>query len=261
MAQNRRGFTLIELLVVIAIIAILAAILFPVFAQAKAAAKKTSALSNGKQEVTAEAMYMTDFDGYVIPRYAASPRTGPQPPYTVFNQIWTGLMFPYVKNGALYLDPAAPFSKFTTDWPDRGWLPYGQNATQMGWYIPGATPDQDDVHLPNETWFNDPARTVAFMSSLYGDTASTYRGYLARNDSVDVNPPSGLIPLSSRHNGGSIVGLFDGHAKWYKTSRLIGDPTAPFECNDFSFYTGMWWLDKNASHLKMNLQDPCVREP
>jgi prepilin-type N-terminal cleavage/methylation domain-containing protein/prepilin-type processing-associated H-X9-DG protein len=61
--MNRRGFTLIELLVVIAIIAILAAILFPVFAQAKAAAKKTACLSNERQLGLAAQMYMTDYDG------------------------------------------------------------------------------------------------------------------------------------------------------------------------------------------------------
>ena len=60
--STRRAFTLIELLVVIAIIAILAAILFPVFAQAKAAAKKTSALSNLKQNAVAVLMYNTDYD-------------------------------------------------------------------------------------------------------------------------------------------------------------------------------------------------------
>lgn len=61
--KQRNGFTLIELLVVIAIIAILAAILFPVFAQAKEAAKKTQCLSNTKQIGTALSMYITDYDG------------------------------------------------------------------------------------------------------------------------------------------------------------------------------------------------------
>lgn len=60
--MNRRGFTLIELLVVIAIIAILAAILFPVFAQAKEAAKKTQSISHMKQNGTATLIYVADYD-------------------------------------------------------------------------------------------------------------------------------------------------------------------------------------------------------
>src|SRR5262245_31869037 len=62
MKRNLRAFTLIELLVVIAIIAILAAILFPVFAQAKAAAKKTACLSNTKQIGTGLMIYLADYD-------------------------------------------------------------------------------------------------------------------------------------------------------------------------------------------------------
>src|SRR5476651_90515 len=66
MSRNRHGFTLIELLVVIAIIAILAAILFPVFAQAKLAAKKTSSLSNDKQITLASIMYANDNDDELV---------------------------------------------------------------------------------------------------------------------------------------------------------------------------------------------------
>lgn len=66
--MNRRAFTLIELLVVIAIIAILAAILFPVFAQAKEAAKQTQCVSNTKQTALAAMMYATDYDD-VLPRH------------------------------------------------------------------------------------------------------------------------------------------------------------------------------------------------
>lgn len=253
MAKNNKGFTLIELLVVIAIIAILAAILFPVFAQAKAAAKKASALSNGKQEILAELMYMTDYDGLVIPRYAAPPETGPQSPYTQYNMIWSGNMFPYVKNKGVYLDPAASGdAKYAQDWPDRGWLPFGQNFTQMGWYIPG---NPDDLHIMGENTIQNPVVTVAFMSSAYGDTAAGYRGYLAFNGAVNTTGGA----LSDRHNQGTIVAMFDGHAKWYKTVALVGNPNATYTCSDTSFYTGDWWLDMNAAHLKMNIQDPCVQ--
>jgi len=92
----RRGFTLIELLVVIAIIAILAAILFPVFAQAKDAAKKTSEISNFNQAGKATAMYTTDYDGrYFLSNSGGNPSGwGFGPPDTVPGQQ----MFPYVKN-------------------------------------------------------------------------------------------------------------------------------------------------------------------
>ena len=77
MNRVRKGFTLIELLVVIAIIAILAAILFPVFAQAREKARSISCLSNFKQLGVAFTMYLQDYDEVVLPRYNACPSTGP----------------------------------------------------------------------------------------------------------------------------------------------------------------------------------------
>jgi prepilin-type N-terminal cleavage/methylation domain-containing protein len=103
----KKAFTLIELLVVIAIIAILAAILFPVFAQAKAAAKKTSSLSNCKQLALGVIMYSGDADD-IVP-VAASWQ---QPDALVFfggnsggYKPWSHLAYPYIKNGDIYVDP------------------------------------------------------------------------------------------------------------------------------------------------------------
>jgi len=104
---NRKAFTLIELLVVIAIIAILAAILFPVFAQAKAAAKKTSSVSNDKQETLAVIMYSGDYDDTApldcvwnasdaVYWFGSNPsRFSP----------WSYEIVPYTKNGGIFFDP------------------------------------------------------------------------------------------------------------------------------------------------------------
>jgi prepilin-type N-terminal cleavage/methylation domain-containing protein/prepilin-type processing-associated H-X9-DG protein len=112
----RRGFTLIELLVVIAIIAILAAILFPVFAQAREQARKTACLSNQKQIGTALLMYANDYDETVPSVIAhAPPWTDPSNPLSACTQYdaaaWNGtvdaymVMMPYVKSYSLWLCP------------------------------------------------------------------------------------------------------------------------------------------------------------
>jgi prepilin-type N-terminal cleavage/methylation domain-containing protein/prepilin-type processing-associated H-X9-DG protein len=99
--NHRRAFTLIELLVVIAIIAILAAILFPVFAQAKAAAKRTADISNVKNIGLGMMMYTGDNDDCVPPVqqivWSAQPR------YQM--QTWKDGILPYIKNGGKYMKP------------------------------------------------------------------------------------------------------------------------------------------------------------
>src|SRR5579871_6286982 len=95
------GFTLIELLVVIAIIAILAAILFPVFAQARAKARQTSCLSNTKQIMTSVKMYDQDFDEQSLYYwYSYNAQLGA---YTTFMEM----LLPYVKNSQIFLCPSA----------------------------------------------------------------------------------------------------------------------------------------------------------
>ena len=99
----RRGFTLIELLVVIAIIAILAAILFPVFAQAKAAAKKTSCLSNERQIGIAFMLYASDSDDYLpLASQPAAPTS------------WTATVQAYAKNYAIFRCPSDTSKNWTT---------------------------------------------------------------------------------------------------------------------------------------------------
>jgi prepilin-type N-terminal cleavage/methylation domain-containing protein len=97
----RSGFTLIELLVVIAIIAILAAILFPVFAQAKAAAKKAASLSNIKQQGTGIILYTGDTDD-ILPLAVMQDAT-PNP--LTYDVTWVKFTQPYIKNLSLFVDP------------------------------------------------------------------------------------------------------------------------------------------------------------
>ena len=162
MKTRSRAFTLIELLVVIAIIAILAAILFPVFAQAKVAAKKASCLSNLKQHALAYIMYATDVDdmatrqgvdaGGWIYWFAGSGKTlGFMDPTEYPN--WGRETYPYVKNLQMYVSPGAPKDRD----PNYGWTDnsgagngsYAANGGALG------------VSL---TSFSDPANTIYLQS-------------------------------------------------------------------------------------------------
>src|SRR3712207_5456887 len=104
MMRSRRGFTLIELLVVIAIIAILAAILFPVFAQAREAARKASCQSNLRQLGLAVQMYNNDNDEFFPP--SISWDWPVQSDYRAEYYTWRGAIFPYTKNAGLYTCPS-----------------------------------------------------------------------------------------------------------------------------------------------------------
>lgn len=117
---RRRAFTLIELLVVIAIIAILAAILFPVFAQAKASAKKAARLSDMKQLAIATQIYAADSDD-VTPMAWAACVDGEHAGGSIDNcttnnrRGWNNRLFPYVKNNDIFIDRAGSPQPFPRD--------------------------------------------------------------------------------------------------------------------------------------------------
>lgn len=117
MKNNRKAFTLIELLVVIAIIAILAAILFPVFAQAKESAKKTVCLSQAKQTALSAMMYANDNDNIYVPAsygtYSAdwyAPWFGPAGSGALI--YWNQIIQPYIKSYDLLVCPSKDFESF-----------------------------------------------------------------------------------------------------------------------------------------------------
>src|SRR4051812_13087388 len=100
---DRCGFTLIELLVVIAIIAILAAILFPVFAHAREKARQTSCLSNLKQLSSGMTMYAQDSDGLFPPAVAHPSRAERD----FYQMSWMHLLEPYTKNRGVFVCPSS----------------------------------------------------------------------------------------------------------------------------------------------------------
>ena len=108
--RRSHGFTLIELLVVIAIIAILAAILFPVFARAREAARKATCLSNLKQIALAALMYAQDYDETWVGSYAYPNTWGECPHMT-----WMDLLQPYIKNLDLFACPSRRDRVFVRD--------------------------------------------------------------------------------------------------------------------------------------------------
>lgn len=124
--DQRKAFTLIELLVVIAIIAILAAILFPVFAKAREKARQISCLSNMKQIGMAIEMYPQDYDEYEVPQdnyyYTSDPNFG----------WWTELLYPYIKNDDVFKCPSNPNANqpnYPPSWsiPPTYWISYATN--------------------------------------------------------------------------------------------------------------------------------------
>jgi len=126
MNQKQRAFTLIELLVVIAIIAILAAILFPVFAQAKFAAKKTVDLSNTKQIGLAVKLYLADYDDTMPIFYAYNSRPNIYtPPAHHGTEV---LLLPYTKNQELFKSPLDSGGPYLSDPAESGSDAFGKDT-------------------------------------------------------------------------------------------------------------------------------------
>lgn len=128
----RRGFTLIELLVVIAIIAILAAILFPVFAQARERARAISCLSNTKQIGLGLMMYAQDYDEtyFDAPWPGPGGASGTSPSIMVF---WTEVLQPYAKNTGIFACPSNSGTTGTSNWPAINYkVQYGLNEMVLG---------------------------------------------------------------------------------------------------------------------------------
>jgi prepilin-type N-terminal cleavage/methylation domain-containing protein len=186
---RRRAFTLIELLVVIAIIAILAAILFPVFAQAKLAAKKASSLSNNKQIALAGLMYAEAYDDF-LPLFMNGNYTdavGLTNPTTHVADTWVWLTQPYIKNLQLMVDPGrGDYRNYFGSGPNAWWgnqnrYPmYGLNYVFVS---PFLVPDGVNCNWAegkSGTAADEPAATVFFVGSRVFE-ADKNRGFFGAN--------------------------------------------------------------------------------
>jgi hypothetical protein len=223
MPRNARipksAFTLIELLVVIAIIAILAAILFPVFAQAREKARAISCLSNLKQAGLAYAMYTQDYDETTpIQRAYDNLKQGTGGPY------WYVLLQPYVKNWGLMVCPdrTATTTKTGVNYPtavNGRLLGYGYNDgwisdSSLGLTLQTKIPDPLN---PGGTVSARPGRSIAGIQApadtvAFGDTYDT-PGYSIAMDNLLGGSDAPATTSGLRHNGNLNFVFVDGHAK------------------------------------------------
>ncbi len=215
----RKGFTLIELLVVIAIIAILAAILFPVFARAREKARQTSCLSNVKELGLGMLMYVEDYDG-MFPRTSYS-ESKIDPP----GIFWASSILPYVKNYQVYVCPSdlrSPGTLHYNNWTFPIRPIYGYNERLGDKKLPEIRYPTSLVMLgdcAHDVFMDCPGR-VAWANSgdhvRYGSGAPWPNG-----------DPNYMQDKYSRHNGGENHCYADGHAKWTSSSAMYGAGYTP----------------------------------
>lgn len=208
--MTKKAFTLIELLVVIAIIAILAAILFPVFAQAKDAAKKTQSLSNLKQIGTSVHIYMADYDDTLPQSAYLKPPVAPDPRPIVFS-VYEALI-PYMKNLQILVSPGdiSPGQ----DWKARlNALSLTSEKVQYASYVPNLGLFGDNLcgvkpaytPVTSHTALPEPVETIMFFD-----------GYI--KTAPDLNFYTFLG--QARHTEGVVINFADSHAKFIKWNQV-----------------------------------------
>jgi prepilin-type N-terminal cleavage/methylation domain-containing protein/prepilin-type processing-associated H-X9-DG protein len=249
-----KAFTLIELLVVIAIIAILAAILFPVFAQAKLAAKQTSGLSENKQITLANIMYTNDYDDTQVPYLWYQRSDG-------VYLTWMEWVYPYVKNTSLFLNSAqstnqsaygspcsAGFNPKVVShyvmpmWIDYQYWSWWGTVMFCGFPIESNAitdaPGQECATLPpwgtctGFTRVPEPASVALIIPGYFVDydrpaPAPESNTQFGSACTVGFDPTKGANSTVQVFRNGNNYGMADGHAKWYATTNMNANASRP----------------------------------
>lgn len=249
--MNRKAFTLIELLVVIAIIAILAAILFPVFAQAKLAAKKTSSLSNTKQVTLAAIMYGGDSDDF-LPLSDSGPTNLLSGTAANHSNTWQGIVLPYIKSQGLFVDPgmgdpnsiygSGPNAWYRNQnyYPEFGYnylflSPFWQCSTSLSRsFTAAAKPAETVMFTTSSVQYGVKTPTLGFYDAnapgawpivapapnaciyYYG---AQYSGNWSANNPASIGRVTSSVRTITYLQGAN-VGWVDGHAKYMKDGAL-----------------------------------------
>jgi len=201
-ATPRRGFTLIELLVVIAIIAILAAILFPVFARAREKARQASCQSNLKQIGIAWLMYAQDYDEITTPCWFGDPTNDPT------SVKYLDFLEPYCKNTQIFMCPSRQrhVLRPNSGAAARSWG-YGYNCGYMSRTELARINRVSEVHVMADQLDDD------------------WRSSCVRSDRGN-RCNSGRVTWDA-HNGGENILFADGHVKWLKSSEFFSTALKP----------------------------------